>query len=386
MPPSPAFRVVLADSAEERAAVYAFRYHVYVREMGKTALPGADHGRGWIRDSEDEAARLFAVRAESRLVATLRSARGAGALGETFAPLVAARPALAALEAGRIGVSGRLMVSEDLRGSLALYRLLGAAYDDALESGVEADLCVCAPALVGLYQHLGYRRIGEARSEPSLGLRVPMALIVRDLEHLKAVGSPFYRRLARRPDLAAASAGTVAALRGLIVDPTARPRFAAGEDVFWQLLGERLAADQGGRVPLFDGLSEAQRSRVLDGGTVLDLAEGAPIIRAGEVGKELFVLLDGLAEVRRPADGAALSLIGPGQVMGEIAFVADSRRSADVIALAPSRVLVVTQESLKRLMKSDPETAARLLLNLSRTLCERLVYTTRRPAEGGGDS
>jgi len=62
---------------------------------------------------------------------------------------------------------------------------------------------------------------------------------------------------------------------------------------------------------------------------------------------------------------------------GEIAFIASVKRSADVVALADSEILVVSQAFLKKLMKSSPELASKVLFNLSRVLCERLVFSTR---------
>ena len=37
----------------EREAIWAFRYRVYVEEMGRKAVQ-ADHERGWVRDPEDD--------------------------------------------------------------------------------------------------------------------------------------------------------------------------------------------------------------------------------------------------------------------------------------------------------------------------------------------
>src|SRR5688500_8877275 len=48
--------VRLAQSAEEREAVYRLRYAVYVRELRKEHAPGVDHARQEIRDPEDERA------------------------------------------------------------------------------------------------------------------------------------------------------------------------------------------------------------------------------------------------------------------------------------------------------------------------------------------
>jgi hypothetical protein len=43
----------------------------------------------------------------------------------------------------------------------------------------------------------------------------------------------------------------------------------------------------------------------------------------------------------------------------------------------------VSQTYLRKLMKSSPELAAKVLFNLSRILCERLVFSTRDVSGGG---
>ncbi len=65
-------QVLLVDSPEQREAIYAIRYAIYVEEMGKSP-PAADHQRRWIRDGLDPSARLYAVHNEAGgLVGTLR--------------------------------------------------------------------------------------------------------------------------------------------------------------------------------------------------------------------------------------------------------------------------------------------------------------------------
>ena len=45
-----------ASSAEEREAIWAFRYRIYVDELGRK-LGNADHERGWVHDADDVASR-----------------------------------------------------------------------------------------------------------------------------------------------------------------------------------------------------------------------------------------------------------------------------------------------------------------------------------------
>jgi CRP-like cAMP-binding protein len=76
-----------------------------------------------------------------------------------------------------------------------------------------------------------------------------------------------------------------------------------------------------------------------------------------------------------------VAVLDTGQVFGEIAFITDITRTADVVALTEARVLVLSKATLKRMMATAPALAAKVMFNLSRVLCERLVTSNRRLAE-----
>jgi CRP-like cAMP-binding protein len=149
------------------------------------------------------------------------------------------------------------------------------------------------------------------------------------------------------------------------------------EESFWEFMANKLLPVPRQDIPFLDGLNDDETRKVLRSGTILSAQANDTIIRAGEVGNELFVILSGLVEVRAAQTGKPIAVFEPGQVFGEIAFITNTTRSADVIALDDTEILVVTQNWLKRMMVGSPELASKVLLNLSRILCERLVVSTR---------
>lgn len=92
----------------------------------------------------------------------------------------------------------------------------------------------------------------------------------------------------------------------------------------------------------------------------------------------MFVILSGAVDVR--SDGAnkdtSLAKFGKGEIFGEMAFLGHTTRSADVVALSDIEVLVLTQTFVRKAMTVMPETASKILLNLSLILCERLRLNT----------
>jgi hypothetical protein len=77
---------------------------------------------------------------------------------------------------------------------------------------------------------------------------------------------------------------------------------------------------------------------------VRKLATGDTLVKQGEPGRELFLLLDGVLSV--DVDGKPLAEVGPGAVLGERAALEGGTRTATLRALTPVRVAVATAEQL----------------------------------------
>ena len=93
---------------------------------------------------------------------------------------------------------------------------------------------------------------------------------------------------------------------------------------------------------------------------------GEAIVRAGEAGDELFVILDG--EVRVERGGRMRRTLGPGDFFGEVAVLTGGPRSADVIATGPVRCLAVPRDLLRQAVEAEPALAWELLEVLGRRL------------------
>ena len=158
------------------------------------------------------------------------------------------------------------------------------------------------------------------------------------------------------------------------------------EDEFWEFVTDRLQQTPLVGIPLLAGLSFTEAKQVLTHvGTVLRCKKGDHIVRAGDTGHEMFVLLAGGVEVRGGAD-QVLATMARGDLFGEIALFSESRRTADVIGTEDSEVLVLTQDFLERSMKSVPDIVVKVLFNLTKILCDRLGASTRQLIDkvGGG--
>lgn len=76
------------------------------------------------------------------------------------------------------------------------------------------------------------------------------------------------------------------------------------------------------------------------------LGAGEVLYRQGDEGRDLFLILDGVASV--DVDGKVVAEMGPGAVMGERAVIEGGRRTATVRAITPLRGVVVPPELVER--------------------------------------
>ena len=149
--------------------------------------------------------------------------------------------------------------------------------------------------------------------------------------------------------------------------------FLLSDDSFWHFLVSRQAIPSLESIPVFEGLTKDEVLEVIERSTVVNFAPEDSIVRIGDFSEEMYLILSGTVEVRS-SEAEVLAVLSAGQLFGEIGLIARNKRTADVVGVEKGRVLVLTQPGLRKLMARNAEVAAKLLLNLSRLLCERLGY------------
>lgn len=128
-------------------------------------------------------------------------------------------------------------------------------------------------------------------------------------------------------------------------------------------------------ISLLDGLNAAERQTVLEAAEVRPFERHEVLVPIGDEYREIYCLLEGSAAVTAD-DERLLAVLGPGDTFGEIGFLRHIKRTANVVAQSEGRALVLTLGAFERFILHEPSIAAKMLLNLSRELAGRLVFTT----------
>ena len=117
------------------------------------------------------------------------------------------------------------------------------------------------------------------------------------------------------------------------------------------------------QLPLFAGLTRPDVAQLCRASQRITATPGTLVIREGEPGDSLFLVLDGKLEVsKREGDqDVLLAVRGPGEVVGEMSLLEQGPRSASAHAVQSTELLEIGQKSFRRVLERNPEAAAAIL-------------------------
>jgi CRP-like cAMP-binding protein len=127
--------------------------------------------------------------------------------------------------------------------------------------------------------------------------------------------------------------------------------------------------EQLAQVPLTAGLPPNVRRRLAEVGKVRSYEAGEAIVREGETGTALYIILAGRTRVEQ--EGKVLGEMKAGDFFGELALIEEHRRSATVIAEEPTQCVLYPAWEFTSLLAEHPEVAVPIMTELIRRLHRR---------------
>ncbi len=250
--------------------------------------------------------------------------------------------------------------------SLIAPMILGVAIDDTIHYVARFNSEIRRNANTQKATLLTMKSAGRPMTYSAIGLCFGfMVLTTSELQMQVHVG------------LMAAYALGIAWLCDFLLTPAlcASIRFTTLWDVLTLDLGERPQES----IPLLNGLRTSQARIVALMAKVIEVPAGRRIITAGEVGSEMFVVIEGKLSTSIQGDHGRIEVATHerGDVIGE-AGLFHEKRTANVDVVTNCRLLSLTQGNLDRLSRRYPYIATKVFRNLNRILVSRLSSTTRR--------
>ncbi len=145
--------------------------------------------------------------------------------------------------------------------------------------------------------------------------------------------------------------------------------------------------DQLAQMSIFAGLSDEQRRQIVEIATTVEFSPGETILRQGDSGRNLWIVVEGQCEVTRAVthqgsngqdcgndgdDAIVLAELGPYSQFGEMSFFHAAPHSASVKAKTPVTLLRVEKQQFDRLVEDQCWAAYMLAENIIHQLAERL--------------
>ena len=238
------------------------------------------------------------------------------------------------------GMTANAFMSVSLRPPLVLVSIdRRARMSDLLHEGTRFGVNVLEAAQADLSDHFA-GRAGEGAPEPQFELVHDTPLVEGALAHLVA--------------------GVVRSYWGgdhsLFLGRVEYARYGEGRPLlFHGGRYERLVGDP----RVFSLLAPDLLEPILALGVEREYADGEPVMRVGEPGCELMLVVEGIVRVERPGFSRAL---GPGELIGEIEVLdPGGGRIADIHAEGRVRCLAVSRDDLLGALEANPRAAVALI-------------------------
>ncbi len=113
-------------------------------------------------------------------------------------------------------------------------------------------------------------------------------------------------------------------------------------------------------MPLFQGTDEVFRHQLALALKPVVAAPGEVVIREGDMGNEMYVLVKGEVDVVG-ADGRVLAHLGEGSFFGEIGLLLSEPRNASVRAATYCELFVLDKADFNRVLRDHPQFAKTIL-------------------------
>ena len=127
--------------------------------------------------------------------------------------------------------------------------------------------------------------------------------------------------------------------------------------------------------PFFRPMRSEELDEIIGFASERRVPRGTVIVNKGDPGSSMMVVLAGRVRISNvSADGkeVTLNMIGPGEIVGEIALLDGKPRTADATAIEDTTLMVVERQQFLPFLLRDPSLVERLLA----VLCDRLRRTS----------
>jgi CRP-like cAMP-binding protein len=145
------------------------------------------------------------------------------------------------------------------------------------------------------------------------------------------------------------------------------------------------------RIPVFEGLNARELIQIEKILHEREYRVEERIFLQGDPGLGMYIIIEGDVEIVSEPEQHLITVLHDGEFFGELALLDESPRTATAQAQSPCRLLCLVQSDLFDLIDRNPKLGVKILVQLARTIGERLkktneyVYELKKDREGPAD-
>lgn len=125
---------------------------------------------------------------------------------------------------------------------------------------------------------------------------------------------------------------------------------------------------------LFSTCSQRELARIARVCDEVEVKAGKELIREGELGREMFVIRQGQATIKRK--GRKIATVGPSSYFGELSLLSRLPRNSTIVAETDMSLMVLGGRELGALLDEVPSITHKLLEAMSKRLSEQDTKST----------
>lgn len=122
--------------------------------------------------------------------------------------------------------------------------------------------------------------------------------------------------------------------------------------------------------PVFHGFTKSEIKKAVLLSEVQHLKSGEQLIKQGESGNSMYIVLGGKLDVCR--DSTSIARLKPGNVVGEMAYFSKGNRTVDVFADGDVSLVIFNEKAQRYSMRFHKKTYLKLMRNAIAIILKRL--------------
>jgi len=366
-------QILPAGTDELKNAIYRLRYEIYIDEL-KKFRDIANNEQQLFSEPEDTQSRMIYASENNKVIATSRCTLGSdNPLPPRMIDQYSLNLFLNELPQAAIAIIEHTLIARDFRSIDLFFTLYANWMHLCNELRVQLVFTSCNPQMLNWFQGLGFRTYSKTNVHQQRGdFLIPLVLVVEDIHFLQHIHSPLLEFLHDFEN----DNHIPNCLDKIIAEGSAVKSYELTSPTrYWGEVYNSLNKVAGLHIAAFDDFNAGEMAACLAKSNIITCQAGDHLVVKNSKSENLFVVLEGTLEVR---DGdTVIAVFTPGDVFGEMAFLLKQARSKDIYAVTNgTKVLSLNETMLQQLIRTEPAIAAKLLMNIAKMLCLRILKTT----------